>query len=225
MKNAMVSVSDIVTKEVSITLHYIQVRKRFVTLEGGSRGTHPRYMCMESVTCVYSYHNYFYFRSLVWRMIDDVCATPWNSAQTLSHTEFFLSNNGIQTTSITKDLGGTLIIWFWRSKLMSNLCLITYHRYGPQIASCWGCPTQIYQETARHEPISVYWTSDSAWTSILEQLRIFEHWEQTMSPKQWSSIIECWTPPKEYCTKSSIRSSYLQRICQVESLVSMYAIH
>ena len=38
-------------------------------------------------------------------MIDDECATPWNSAQTLSHMEFFFSSNGIQTTSITKDLG------------------------------------------------------------------------------------------------------------------------
>ena len=40
-------------------------------------------------------------------MIDDGCATPWNSAQTpvTTHKEFFLSNNHIQTTSITKDLG------------------------------------------------------------------------------------------------------------------------
>ena len=38
-------------------------------------------------------------------MIDDVCATPWNSAQTPSHKEFFLSNIHIHTTSITKDLG------------------------------------------------------------------------------------------------------------------------
>ena len=39
-------------------------------------------------------------------MVDDVCATPWNSlGSNSSHTEFFLSDNGIQTTSITKDLG------------------------------------------------------------------------------------------------------------------------
>ena len=38
-------------------------------------------------------------------MIDDVCVTPWNSAQTPVTRNSFSIIKSIQTTSITKDLG------------------------------------------------------------------------------------------------------------------------
>ena len=120
-------------------------------------------------TCVYCYHIFIF----------KVCGMTydwWRMCNTMelgsnsSHREFFLSNNHIQTTSITKDLGAqfesnlkfkacindivnsahqrsaliyrsffhvTLIIWFWRSKLMSDPCSNTSHRCGPKLMSYW----------------------------------------------------------------------------------------
>ena len=108
-----------------------------------------------------------------------------------SHREFFLSNNHIQTTSITKDLDAqfetnlkfkarindivngahqqsALIYRSFLSRDTYNLILAfkTYVRPLLKIRLtgvvpnschadplCRGCPTRIYQETARHGPI------------------------------------------------------------------------
>ena len=195
------------------------VRTLFLTLDGGSPGTHPRYMCMESVTCVYCYHNYFSFSKSGmtydwWRMYITM-ELGWN----FSHTDFFLSNNDIQTKSITKDSGAqfesnlkfkarindivcrahqrsALIYRSFLSPDTYNLILAfkTYVRPLLDYVSPVWSPTHImlirsvevvqrrFTKRGTCAPISA-WTSDSAWTSILEKLRIFKHWEQTMSPK------------------------------------------
>ena len=107
-----------------------------------------------------------------------------------SHRQFFLSNNDIQTTSITKDLGAqfesnlkfklrindifnsahqrSAVIHrsFWSRDTFNFFCVQNLPQIPAQICLtgvvpnschtdplCWGCPTGICQETARHRPI------------------------------------------------------------------------
>ena len=135
-------------------------------------------------------------------MIDDLCATP-NS----SHTEFFLSNNHIQTTSITKDLGAqfesnlkfkarindivnsahqrsALIYRSFLSRDTYNLILAfkTYVRPLLKYFSPVWSPTHVMLIRSV-EAVQLGFTKRLlgmdlfriAWTSIVEQLRIFEH--------------------------------------------------
>ena len=132
-----------------------------------------------------------------------------------SHTEFFLSNNHIQTTPITKDLGAqfesnlkfkarindivnsahqrsALIYRSFLSRDTYNLILAfkTYVRPLLKYVSPVWSPTHVMLIrsveavqlgfTKRLLGMDLFrfidWTSDSAWTTILEQLRILEHW-------------------------------------------------